>query len=196
MKIMVIADYEEPGLWDYFNHKKTENTDLIISCGDLKPEYLEFLTTVVNCPLLFVRGNHDTRYDDKYPEGCIDIDDKMYDFNGIKIFGLGGSYRYRSGKDMYSEREMKKRILLSKMKMTLWSKMDIFVTHAPAKGYGDLDDYAHQGFDCFNDILNQYKPKYMLHGHVHKTYGDFKREIDHPSGTKIINAYGHVFIEL
>ena len=91
MKIMVVADYEEPGLWDYFNPSKTENTDLIISCGDLKPEYLEFLTTVVNCPLIFVRGNHDTRYDIKYPEGCIGIDDKMYDFNGIKIFGLGGS---------------------------------------------------------------------------------------------------------
>ena len=44
--------------------------------------------------------------------------------------------------------------------------------------------------------MNVYKPKYMLHGHVHKEYGNFKRELEHPSGTKIINAYGHVFIEI
>ena len=196
MKIMVIADYEEPGLWDYFNHRKTEGTDLIISCGDLKPEYLEFLTTMVNCPLIFVRGNHDDRYDHKFPEGCIPIDDKMYDIDGIKIFGLGGSYRYRDSKVMFTEKQMKMRILKAKMKLALRDRIDILVTHAPAKGYGDLDDYAHQGFDCFNDLLYQYKPKYLVHGHVHKEYGNFQREIDHPSGTKIINAYGHVFIEI
>lgn len=196
MKIMVIADYEEPGLWDYFHQRKTEGTDLIISCGDLKPEYLEFLTTMVNCPLVYVRGNHDERYDRKVPEGCIPIDDRMYEIEGIKIFGLGGSYGFRDSNVMFTEKQMRMRILKAKLKLKLRDRIDIFVTHAPAKGYGDLEDYTHQGFDCFNDLLYQYKPKYMVHGHVHKEYGDFKREIDHPSGTKIINGYGHVFIEL
>ena len=200
MKIMVIADYEEPGLWDYFNHKKTENTDLIISCGDLKPEYLEFLTTVVNCPLLFVRGNHDTRYDDKYPEGCIDIDDKMYDFNGIKIFGLGGSYRYRGGKDMYTEREMQRRIMRLRARLRVDSLrgrdgFDILLTHAPCRGYGDMEDLPHRGFECFNGLLEGYRPGIHCYGHVHQEYGNFSRVREHPSGTLLINACGHFIFD-
>ena len=34
----------------------------------------------------------------------------------------------------------------------------------------------------------------MLYGHVHKEYGDFRREIVHESGTKLINCYGSVMI--
>ena len=196
MKILVVADHEEASLWEYYRPQKTEGTDLIISCGDLKKEYLEFLATMVNCPLVYVRGNHDSNYDDNPIHVGENIEGKTYDFHGLKIYGLGGSYRYREGLDMYTEREMKKRIIFSRMTLALRDKVDIFVTHAPCKGYGDLDDYAHQGFSCFNDILNTYQPKYMLHGHVHKEYGNFQREIEHPSGTKIINACGHVFIDI
>jgi len=31
---------------------------------------------------------------------------------------------------------------------------------------------------------------------VHKAYGHFKREREHPSGARIINACGHVLIEI
>ena len=103
---------------------------------------------------------------------------------------------YSDGIDMYTEREMKKKIIRSRMLCTLGDSIDIFVIHAPCKGYGDLEDLAHQDFEVFNDMLNLYEPKYMLHGHVHKEYGNFKRELEHPSGTKIINAYGHMFIEI
>ena len=196
MKILVVSDHEEVGLWDYFLPEKVAGVDLIISCGDLKPDYLEFLATMVNRPLIYVRGNHDGIYDSRPPEGCINIDGKTYDFNGLKIYGLGGSYRYKDGGDMYSERQMRSKIILSKMNLSLRNNIDILVTHVACKGYGDMEDLAHQGFDCFNDLLNQYKPKYMLHGHVHKEYGKFNREIIHPSGTKIINAHGHVIIDI
>ena len=63
MKILVVSDETSPGLWDYYSRDKTAGVELIISCGDLKKEYLEFLTTIVNVPLLYVRGNHDESYD-------------------------------------------------------------------------------------------------------------------------------------
>ena len=62
MKILVIADEESRSLWDYFSPAKLEGIDMIISCGDLKANYLQFLVTFGNCPLLYVRGNHDTGY--------------------------------------------------------------------------------------------------------------------------------------
>ena len=62
MRILAIADVESKALWDYYEPERVKGLDLIISCGDLAPEYLEFLVTMANCPLLYVHGNHDNRY--------------------------------------------------------------------------------------------------------------------------------------
>ncbi|MEE3356904.1 MAG: metallophosphoesterase [Lachnospiraceae bacterium] len=197
MKILVIADEENKGLYDFYNPSRTEGVDLIISCGDLSPRYLEYLETMTNVPLLYVRGNHDKNYDQIPPLGCIDIDDRIYDFHGLRILGLGGSMRYHEGGDMYTEDEMKKRIKKLNAAIALRNGFDILVTHAPAKGYGDLEDLPHRGFDCFNTLIEQWKPKYMLHGHVHKSYGgSFEREREHASGCKIINGYDTYFLDI
>ena len=43
MKILVLADVESKYLWDYFEKEKLEGIDLILSCGDLKADYLKCL---------------------------------------------------------------------------------------------------------------------------------------------------------
>ncbi len=189
LNILTLADVENKSIWDFYEKGKLEGYDLIISCGDLSPSYLEFLVSMTNLPLLYVRGNHDGVYDRKPPLGCIPIDDDIYDFKGLRIMGLGGSMDYHSGHDMYTEKEMVRRFNKVLPKAVIMGGVDILVTHAPAKGYGDLDDLPHQGFECFNDICRRLKPKYMLHGHVHKEYGHFVRERLHESGTRIINCY-------
>ena len=95
MKILVIADEESKSLWDFYTPRKLKGIDLIISCGDLSPDYLEFLVTMANRTLLYVRGNHDTVYDRKPPKGCVCIDEMIYNHNGLRIAGLGGSMRYK-----------------------------------------------------------------------------------------------------
>ena len=62
MKILLLADEESKSLWDYFEKEKLEGIDLIISCGDLKAEYLSFLATFTTAPVLYVHGNHDGEY--------------------------------------------------------------------------------------------------------------------------------------
>lgn len=54
----------------------------------------QFLTTVLNRPLLYVHGNHDDSYDRFPPEGCDCVDDKLVVINGLRIVGLGGSMLY------------------------------------------------------------------------------------------------------
>ena len=78
MKILVIADEVSKAYYDYFDKALLEDIDLILSCGDLPPEYLSFLVTFAHCPLLYVRGNHDVKYEKRPPEGCICIDDDIY----------------------------------------------------------------------------------------------------------------------
>ncbi|NCB33073.1 MAG: metallophosphoesterase [Erysipelotrichia bacterium] len=196
MKLLLVADKEERSLWDYYTKDKTEGVNLILSCGDLDPDYLQFLTTMVNRPLLYVRGNHDGVYDRRPPSGCDDIDDEVFNYHGLRILGLGGSFRYRDSEDMYTEEEMAKRIRKLSGTLSYTGGFDILLTHAPAAGYGDMEDMPHRGFECFNALLEKWKPAYMIHGHVHQEYGDFQRSCEHSSGTKIINACGHVMIDI
>lgn len=189
MRILALADEESPYLWDYFDKSKLEGIDLIISCGDLDPRYLSFLTTFTNAPVLYVHGNHDGIYDEIPPDGCICIDDKIYVHNGVRILGLGGSMRYHNGKHQYTELEMKMRYLKLRFSILLHGGFDILVTHAPARHLNDSDDLAHQGFEIFNTILKKYHPKYFLHGHVHMKYGRKHKRFDQIGDTKVINAY-------
>ncbi len=196
MRILAVADHEEKALWDYFDRDRLGEIDLILSCGDLHTHYLEFLRTMLNAELLYVRGNHDEGYTGHTPEGCVCIEDRIFNFHGLRIMGLGGSMRYRDGIDMYTERQMATRIRKIRPTAEMTRGFDILITHAPAKGYGDLEDVAHQGFAGFNELIRRYHPKYHLHGHVHKEYGHFVRERVHADGTKIVNCCGYVILEV
>lgn len=196
IRILAISDKEDLGLWNYFSKEKVKGVDLIIACGDLKKEYLEFLVTMINKPLLYVNGNHDRFNDDFYPEGCDLIDGKLFLFNDLRILGLGGSNKYSDEPNMYNQKQMYKRIKKLKKDLKINNGFDILVSHAPIRGYGDKEDIAHQGFEAFEDLINEYKPKLMLHGHIHKEYGKFQRVIKHPSKTIILNCYESVIFDL
>lgn len=196
MRILALADEESKYLWDYFEKSKLDNIDLIVSCGDLAPQYLSFLATYAKVPVLYVHGNHDSCYSETPPDGCICIDDTLYEYNGLRILGLGGCKCYNFGEHQYTDKEMQARY--RKLKFKIWRKkgIDILVTHAPAYQINDSEDLPHSGFQCFNRILDEQSPKLFLHGHIHKTYGrDFKRETEYKN-TKIINAYERYIIDL
>ena len=188
MKILIVSDEECKALWDYYTPGRLKDYDLIISCGDLKANYLSFLVTMARCPVLYVHGNHDTGYAVHPPEGCDCIDDGLVVYNGIRILGLGGCRRYHPGPLQYSEREMRWRIWKLKWRIRMLGGVDIVVTHAPPQGLGDSDDPAHWGFEALREFLDQYHPKYLVHGHVHMCYGcNIPREIQY-NDTAVINA--------
>ena len=188
MKILAVADEESPALWEYYVPGRLKEYDLIISCGDLSAKYLEFLATMGRAPVVYVPGNHDVRYTQDPPEGCDCIDGHFVTFNGVRILGLGGCRWYRPGPYQVTEREMRKKI--RRLRYQLWRHkgVDIVVTHAPPEGVGDGEDNAHRGFEALIDLIDKYKPTYLLHGHVHANYDSrFIREREY-GGTKVINV--------
>ena len=188
MNILAISDEECPALWDYYTPGKLSEYDLILSCGDLKPEYLSFLVTMARCPVLYVHGNHDERYKTRPPEGCDCIEDRLVVYNGIRILGLGGCLRYRPGLHQYSETEMWLRIARLKGILRRSGGVDIVVTHAPPRGVGDGEDPAHRGFQALLELLEEYKPQYLLHGHVHLRYSADKTRVREYRNTQVINV--------
>ena len=188
MKILAISDEECPALWDYYTPGRLDDYDLIISCGDLNAKYLSFLVTMAKCPVLYVHGNHDVNYDQVPPEGCDCIDGHIVEYNGIRILGLGGCRRYHPGPHQYSDSEMRRRILRLSWQLKRLGGVDIVVTHAPPAGLGDDEDPAHWGFDALVSFLDKYRPKFLVHGHVHTSYNHQIPRVIEYGGTKVINA--------
>ena len=195
MKILAISDDECAALWEYYTPGRLSEYDLIISCGDLRSDYLSFLVTMARCPVLYVHGNHDTGYEKFPPEGCDCIDDGIVVYRGIRIMGLGGCRQYREGPHQYTEGQMRRRI--RRLRFPLWRTkgVDILVTHAPPSGIGDGIDPAHQGFQALLPFLEKYKPRYLLHGHTHPRGIAPRRE--HTYGqTQVINVYERYTLEI
>ena len=151
MKILLISDHEEKYLWDDWTKttaEKLSDIDLILSAGDLHPLYLEFLVTMLNVPLVYVRGNHDGYYDERPPEGCDNADGQLVEVvcgrgdskHKIRILGFGGSMRYKDGAaDMYTEEEMYARVRKAERALLKRRALDVLFASAKKGGRAGLD---------------------------------------------------------
>ncbi len=195
LRVLVLSDEVDRALYDHFDRSMLQDIDLIISCGDLPARYLSFLATMFNGPLLYVCGNHDEKYATNPPEGCICIEDEIFEYQGIRFLGLGGSRRYKKGPFQYTEQEMEKRI--RKLWYPLWRKkgFDVLVTHSPAKGHGDGKG-AHEGFDCFNSLIEKYQPSWFFYGHMHLSYNGQIPRVNQLKTTTTVNAFGKYVLDL
>jgi Icc-related predicted phosphoesterase len=196
MKILTVSDRVEPILNDSFDANRFSGIDLIVSCGDLPPEYLTVITTRLQAPLFFVKGNHDIRYDLKPPDGCVDIHGKLVQFQGLKILGLEGSRWYNGGPNQYTERQMRR--IIRNLKIGLWWQggVDMVISHASPRHVHDAEDRCHKGFKSFNRLINHYAPKYFIHGHIHAHFDKFADRLTIIENTKVINSYGYTILEI
>jgi Icc-related predicted phosphoesterase len=210
-KILAVADEVDESL--YGEKLDTLKPDLVVSCGDLPFEYLEYVVSRTNVPLLYVPGNHDPELkppDTTWmplqaetpalgPEGCENVDGRIVEVSGLRVAGLGGSLRYNRGHNQYTQAQMQRRVL----SLELWirlkrvrngRKLDVFITHAPPFGVTEAEDAAHVGFVAFHRIIKSFHPIVHVHGHIHP-YGRVlpERQIEE---TRIVNAVPSRVIEI
>lgn len=188
MKILALSDAVVEPIYSPWVTKRFADVDLIVGCGDLPADYLEYVVTQLNVPLVFVPGNHDS--DTYRVPGGMSIDGKVQRVAGMRIAGLGGSRRYKSdGRHQYTEREMFYRV--ARLLLTARSRyrgLDVLVTHSPPLGVHDAADLTHQGFEAFHRLLRVAKPRLMLHGHVHAHPNLVEKETSLYQ-TLVINVY-------
>lgn len=195
MKILVVADTPVPELQrQRLARELVEGIDLVLSCGDLPPEYLTMLRNRLGVPLFYVMGNHDIRYHSSPPVGCTEIHRRIVKFGGLRILGLGGSRWYNGGPNQYQEGEMRKFIARLWFALLLNRGVDMVVTHAPPRGVGDAEDPCHKGFRCFRRLIKRHRPGHFIHGHIHAHFASPRDRLQQVGTTTVINSYGyHVF---
>lgn len=197
MRILSVSDYVVPTLFDNFEVGQFPKIDLILSCGDLPPEYLSKLNNLFNAPLYYVRGNHDIRYDSKPLDGCIDLNARIVQYQGIKLLGLEGSRWYNGGPHQYTEKEMWKTIRRLRPRFWWQNKgLEIIITHAPPRYIHDAEDLCHRGFKSFRWLIDRYSPNYFIHGHIHAEFNDPAERITVINKTKVVNTYGYYLFEV
>lgn len=170
--------------------RRYSDIELVISCGDLSSAYLDFILSILNVPLFYVRGNHDEGYDER-PPGGENLHQKVIHYNGLTFAGLEGSMRYNSGKIQYNEVEMLHMVMKMGPGLLINRQrrgygVDVLVTHSPARGIHDDEDLPHNGFKALLRFMEWYHPRYMLHGHVH-TYDRRKTTRTQYGDTCIMN---------
>ncbi|MGD2124677.1 MAG: metallophosphoesterase [Desulfobacteraceae bacterium] len=196
MKVLTVSDCIEPALYNRFDAERFSGVGLILSCGDLPPEYLSFLAHRLDAPLYYVRGNHDIRYDSKSPGGCLNLNGKLVNFNGLNILGLEGSRWYSGGPYQYTEEEMRKKVRQLRATIRRRGGVDIVISHAPPRHIHDAEDRCHRGFTIFRWLIDKYSPRYFIHGHIHAAYSDPSERITVVDKTRVVNSYGHFLFEI
>jgi Icc-related predicted phosphoesterase len=215
MKILCVSDQIDPLVYSNSIKERFADVGLILGAGDLPLDYLEFIVSSLNKPLFFVFGNHhlnnfrffkDPRapfsiWDDyKVPGlGTIHIGSKVKNEEGIIVAGLGGSMMYNHGENQYTNFQMNLEIL-KLIPALLFNRifrgrfLDILLTHASPRGIHDKEDPCHRGFKAFLWFMRVFKPKYLVHGHIHLyDLGDVRSTRYHD--TTVINGYSHYIID-
>ena len=206
MKILALSDEVVDRLYTLAAKHHFDDVDLLLGCGDLPYEYLEYLLTIANLPLYYVPGNHDPEYqefvEDSKAEGGINLDLKTARVGNLLIAGVGGSIRYRpDGVNQYTQAQVQVRILKLIPKLLLnriryGRALDILITHSPPFGIHDDDSQAHQGLKALNLLIRWAKPRYHFHGHTHFYRQNLESAITQCSETQIMNIFPYKIIEI
>jgi Icc-related predicted phosphoesterase/DNA-binding Lrp family transcriptional regulator len=196
IKILSVSDVVEQMLERRVDTDVFKDIDLIVSCGDLPPEYLSRLVHFFNAPLYYVRGNHDIRYVDAPPEGGNDLHGRLLHFKGLNFLGLEGSHWYNGGPHQYTEGQM--RSIIRRLRPSLWWRggVDIVIAHAPPRHIHDAEDPCHRGFECFRWLIEKYHPDYFIHGHIHTHFASSADRMTVINSTKVVNTCGYYLLEL
>lgn len=218
MKILCVSDAKDPLVYSDNIVERYKEVDFVISCGDLPLRYYEFIVSSLNKPFYFVFGNHHLEQLYHYKKGC--AFDNSYDkhhFNhgvggdfidgyikkdlstGLLIGGLGGAMRYNNQENQFTDFQMYLRIFKMIPKLLYnrirWGRfIDILITHAPPRGINDADDICHTGFKAFLWFMRKFKPRYLLHGHIHLIDLNSER-ISRYCQTDIINVFSSYILE-
>lgn len=222
MNILCVSDQIDPLVYSINIKDRYKDIDMVLSAGDLPLEYLEFIVSSLNKPLLFVFGNHNLNglsfFHRNIPPGeesgiwdthsiggglgSTYIGFRTHQEANLLFAGASGCLRYNGGiaHCQYTEQQMKRQLLalvpqLLLNKVRYGRYLDVFVAHAAPFGIHDRPDRCHQGFKCFLWFIKTFAPRYFLHGHIH-LYDSQAERVSVYHTTTIINVFSNYILKI
>lgn len=203
MVFLTVSDEVVPAIYSLNIKDRFPHIEAIFGCGDLPAYYLEFIVTMLARPCFYIDGNHnDTEYTDagevlRAPRGCIKLERRSVAHAGLLVAGLGGCLRYNNESGaQYTETEMMAHVwalapqlLLNKLRYGRY--LDVLLTHAPPLGIHNGPDRPHRGFAALLRMMDWFAPRYLIHGHIHRSYGFGTVTETRYKQTMVLNTAGY-----
>ena len=200
MKLLTVSDIPVSYLYGPQVRQRFTGLDLMISCGDLPHEYLEYLVNCLDVLHYYVHGNHDQKYElttwgnHLTPMGGIDLHCRVERYRGLLMAGVEGSLRYNDGPFQYSQSEMWMNVFrivpgMLANRLRYGRYLDLFVTHAPPLGIHDQPDLPHRGLRAFRWLIDVFHPTVHVHGHIH-VYRPGETVETQVGSTLVLNTFG------
>jgi len=203
LQFLTVSDEVVPAIYSLSVKERFGDIDCVLGCGDLPYYYLDFIVTMLGRPCFYVQGNHDgVEHTEggqviEAPQGSVSLEGRTTLHEGVILGGLGGSIRYNDeGGAQYTETEMMfrvwrltPRLLLNKRRYGRY--LDILLTHAPPLGIHNGPDRPHRGFRAFLRFMDRFKPRYLIHGHIHRSYGFSSVSETRYNQTLVLNTAGY-----
>lgn len=189
LKILFITDthnclaYTDEHI-SYLKSLKPTDYDICLILGDISS--LDFNTIkriIPNEKLYGILGNHDS-IDALEVNNIRNINGKVIECKGVKIAGIMGANRYKSGD--YGMMTQEECLELVKNMETA----DILVSHDKAYVY-DRNDNVHDGLKGITEYIYKHHIPLHIHGHLHEEIEETLK-----NGTKSICLYKIKLMEL
>ncbi|MDH7483533.1 MAG: metallophosphoesterase [Spirochaetales bacterium] len=209
IQMLCVADEIDLLVYSPSIRERFGDADLVLSAGDLPDEYLEYIASMLNRPVIAVAGNHDAPDD---PISAVRFSPRRFGTrlerthfrikteSGVSILGIPGCIRYNKGGNQFTDAGMTWKLLklvpLLLLRRLLYGRaVDVVLAHAPPRGIHDGGDQAHKGFSAFLWLMRIARPAYFVHGHVHLYDAQELRE-QRFGDTIVVNVYGHRVLTL
>lgn len=201
MRILAVSDVELGLLYNASVSERFKGIDIILSSGDLRYSYLEYLVSMLNVPLFYVLGNHANQIEHtvagpkRAPDGGVNLHMRSIRYQQLLMAGIEGCLQYNNGPYQYTQSEMwtKAFMVVPKLlfnKIRFGRYLDVLVTHAPPWKIHDQDDRPHVGIKAFLWMDKVFQPIYHIHGHIHVYRNDVITKTL-LGKTSIQNVYGY-----
>jgi Icc-related predicted phosphoesterase len=203
MVFLTVSDEIVPAIYSLNIKDRFQHIEAVFGCGDLPPYYLEFIVTMLGRPCFYIDGNHNgvEHTEDgevlNAPRGCINLERRSVKHAGLLIAGLGGCLRYNNSDGaQYTETQMMAHVwalapwlLLNKLRYGRY--LDVMLTHAPPLGIHNGPDRPHRGFASLLRLMDWFAPRYLIHGHIHRSYGFSSVTETRYNNTMVLNTAGY-----
>ena len=203
IRLLAVSDWPDPTLESSATRAGLGQVDLIVGCGDLEPDYLDFVANAFCAPVHYVRGNHDvgeswelsdndptqSRAPNALPDG------RVREEAGLRLVGFSGSPQYSTRGYEVSDAAMWWRVLRFGVFQRPGRPL-IVVTHAAPRGVNDGADQPHRGFRAYRWLAERLQPPLWLHGHTTLVRHDSRSRSARLGRTLLYNCAGSTLIEL
>jgi Icc-related predicted phosphoesterase len=208
MRFLTVSDEVVPAIYSLNIKPRFVDVQAVLGCGDLPSYYLEFIVTMLGVSCFYVQGNHDgvglTADGDDVgaPRGCVSLEGRSVWCQGLILAGLGGSIRYNQEPGaQYTEAQMLRRVWLLTPRL-LFNRLrygrylDILLTHSPPFGIHNGPDRPHRGFRALLGFMDRFEPRYLIHGHIHRSYGFSIVTETRYKQTMVLNTAGYQLLTI